>query len=265
VDLVRQRMWLFLILVLALAACTSQTTSKNSAEADASDTVVVQLFLVGDSTMSEKEPDRAPETGWGMVLADFAKPSLTLHNHAKNGRSTKSFMDEGRWESVLEALQPGDYVLIQFGHNDEKTADLSRFTAPREEYTANLRRYVEDARAKGAHPILATPVCRRHFDEHGRLQATHGDYPAAMRDLASELDVPLVDLQAATWNGLQAIGPEHSVSLFLHLEPGQYANYPDGKVDDTHFSRHGALWVTHLFLQQLRGLEHPLAGYFYGG
>lgn len=256
----RMKQVLLLAVALWLAACSSQPSGPNAVDARPA----IQLFLIGDGTLAQTRPDQAPETGWGMVLGDFAKPELRVRNFAARGHSSKSFRQAGYWHLALEQLRPGDHVLIQFGHNDQRADDASRFTAPVPEFADNLRGFVQDVKDHGAHPLLVTPACRRHFDDAGRLRDTHGDYPAVMRELASNLQVPLVDMQAVTWNSLQELGPVHSTSLYMHLEPGQHPNYPRGKADDTHFSRHGALWATHLFLQQLRGLEHPLAAYFYG-
>ena len=141
------------------------------------------LHLIGDSTMADKPKEPAnPETGWGQALPALLKPEAgRVVNYAMNGRSTKSFIDEGRWTKVVAALQPGDFVIIQFGHNDEKADKPAVYAAPRGAYQDNLRRFVREARAHGATPLLATPVARRRWNERGELVDTHGDYPAALR------------------------------------------------------------------------------------
>ncbi len=264
-NLVRQLLPVLVLAILCVGCSQVSDRDKTGSEADDATLSSARIFLIGDSTLANKIPERAPETGWGMALADLAKPQLTVENHAVNGRSSKSFYDEGRWQVVLDQLRPGDYLLIQFGHNDQKKQDPTRYTAPRGAYSENLRRYVTETRAKGAIPILATSICRRHFDAQGKLLATHGDYPDAMRQVAEAMNVPLVDLQALTWQSLQDMGPGSSVSLYLHVKPGEYPGYKDGKIDNTHLSPKGALWVARMFVQQLREQGHPLARYFYEG
>jgi len=140
----------------------------------------VHIFMVGDSTMAEKDPKAEPERGWGQALQALFDDTVKVSNHAVNGRSSKSFIDEGRWETVLGSLQSGDYVIIQFGHNDQKP-DEARHTDPYAAYKRNLEKYVTETRAKGAFPILCTPIARRKFDEKGVLVDTHGEYPDAVR------------------------------------------------------------------------------------
>jgi len=222
----------------------------------------VHLHLIGDSTLANKEASRFPETGWGEVLHRFLRSELSIINHAVNGRSSKSFYDEGRWQHVLEQLEPGDYVLIQFGHNDEKQHDPTRYAAPFTDYRANLTRYVEQTRGRGAEPLLSTPICRRKLNERGQLVATHGDYPGVVRDLAKQLDVPLIDLQDSTHSLLLELGGTRSKELFLHVPAQRFLGYPDGNQDDTHLSEGGAIQVAKLFIDDLRVQQHPLSAYF---
>src|SRR5215831_16587371 len=145
-----------------------------------------RIHLAGDSTMADKPTDPPnPEHGWGQLLPKFFKDPGMIVNHAANGRSTRSFITEGRWQKLLDALQPGDWVIIQFAHNDEKI-----FPDARGEFQENLRRFVADVRAKKANPILATPCARRSFDDSGKLVETHGDYPDAVRAVAQETRTP---------------------------------------------------------------------------
>lgn len=217
-----------------------------------------RLYLAGDSTMANKPLD-LPERGWGQALATFAKDPATVQNHAMNGRSTLSFITEGRWEKIVTALQPGDAVIIQFGHNDEKIEDPKRGTDPRTTFPENLRRFVRDVRAKGAAPILATPVCRRKFDATGKLVPTHGAYPDATRRVATEEKVPLLDLEKATATWLQAEGDEATKKYFMWIAPGQFPQIPEGKKDDTHFVAAGAEQVASLAVAQIRALRLPPA------
>ncbi|HET7537552.1 MAG TPA: rhamnogalacturonan acetylesterase [Candidatus Didemnitutus sp.] len=237
----KSRLLLFLCLVLPLPAAP-------------------HLHLAGDSTMADKERKTPnPEYGWGEMLPRyFADPAMVI-NYAQNGRSTKSFIDEGRWQKLVDALQPGDWVIIQFGHNDAKKEDPKRFTEPRGSYQENLRRFVADVRAKGANPILATPVARRKWGDAGKLVDTHGDYPAALRAVADELKVPLLEMNKLTAALEEGHGPEGSKRLHLWIPAGVYARKPDGWKDDTHYCAYGADRVAALAVQEIIRLQLPLA------
>ena len=187
-----------------------------------------------------------PERGWGQLLPRFFDEHVVVRNHAVNGRSTKSFIDEGRWTAVLSQLVSGDVVLIEFGHNDEKVEDTTRYAAPGTTYRRNLERFVNDARAKHAIPVLFTPIVRRKFDASGVLQDTHGEYPAVVREVAKALQVPLVDLLAMTDTLVRRAGPNDSKRLYVWVAPGESAMYPEGRQDDTHLSVAGATAVAKL-------------------
>lgn len=220
------------------------------------------LFLIGDSTMSNKEnPDKNPEHGWGQVLGQFMTNGIEIQNHAMNGRSSKSFRTEGRWATVEKQLKKGDYVIIQFGHNDQKVKDSTKFTNPYTQYRANLERYVNEARTKGATPILMTSITRRNFNENGVLVDTHTDYPLVVRMVANDMKVSFVDMQLLTEQMEIAYGPENSKKLHLHFKEGENAYYPKGKADDTHLSRLGAETVAKLALKELKGLKIGLEKY----
>lgn len=195
------------------------------------------LYIAGDSTAAQKYADAAPETGWGMALPFFLHKEVTVANHAVNGRSTKSFLDEGRLDAILATIGPGDLLLVQFGHNDQKVTDASRYTEPWSTYQDNLRVYVEGARQRGALPVLATSVERRKFDAAGTALRTLGDYPAAMREVAREQDVPLVDLQELSLALWQKLGPETTKTYF---------NWTPAEQDNTHFNPPGAIAVARL-------------------
>jgi lysophospholipase L1-like esterase len=218
----------------------------------------IHIFMIGDSTMADKDPKADPERGWGQALQTFFDDTVKISNHAVNGRSSKSFMDEGRWQTVLNSLRTGDYVIIQFGHNDEKS-DPARHASPYTTYTGNLEKYVADTRAKGAFPILCTPIVRRKFDEMGMLTDTHGEYPDAVRQAAKKLKVHLLDLQLRTRTLVSELGPEKSKSLFLHAPPGAYANRPDGVQDDTHLNPEGAAAVARMAVEEMKALKLPPA------
>lgn len=216
------------------------------------------VYLAGDSTMATKPLD-LPERGWGMALHGLFKDPAMIQNHAVNGRSTRSFIDEGRWARLVGALQPGDFVLIQFGHNDEKVENPKVGTDPQTTFRDNLRRFVKDVRAKQATPILATPVARRKFDKNGKLQPTHGVYPAAIRAVAAEENVALLDLEAATSKWLQETGDEPSKKFFMWIAKGTNPKIPEGRQDDTHFVEAGAVHVAELAVAQIREQKLPLA------
>lgn len=215
----------------------------------------ITVYLIGDSTMSDKPVRDAPETGWGMPFKTFFDESVTVENHAVNGRSTRTFIDEGRWTPIAEALEPGDWVIIQFGHNDE-VPTKEQYTPPGE-YIDNLSLFVRETRAAGATPVLMTPVARRRFDDAGKLVDTHAGYSALVRMTADSLDVPLVDMDRRSRDLLSRLGPECSRFLFNHIEPGLHPNYPDGVQDDTHFNELGARRMAELALAGIRqlGLE----------
>jgi lysophospholipase L1-like esterase len=220
------------------------------------------LHLIGDSTMADKVKEPAnPETGWGQALPAWLKESAHVVNYAMNGRSTKSFIDEGRWAKVVAALQPGDFVIIQFGHNDEKADKPAVYAAPRGAYQENLRRFVRESRDRGATPILATPVARRKWSEAGELVDTHGDYPAALRAVAEAEKVPLLEMNKLTTELERGHGVEGSKRLHLYYAGGVYARWKEPAKDDTHYSEYGAARVAALAVQEWLRLGLPLAGW----
>ncbi|SDS64634.1 rhamnogalacturonan acetylesterase [Gramella sp. MAR_2010_147] len=220
------------------------------------------LFLIGDSTMADKEnPETNPQYGWGQLLPELMTTGIQIENHAVNGRSSRSFILEGRWEEVKSKLKPGDFVFIQFGHNDQKIADPKKFTNPYTQYRANLERYVKETRQKNAHAVLLTSIVRRNFNEDGSLIDTHGEYPLVTRMVARDLEVPFVDMQLFTEQLEIAFGPEATKSLHLHIEPGENDYVPKGMEDNTHLSRKGAILVSTLALQELVRLDHELKRY----
>lgn len=219
----------------------------------------IQVYTIGDSTMANKKTSAFPENGWGQVLNQFFDDNVEIHNHALNGRSSKSFIDEGHWQLVLDSLKKGDYVFIQFGHNDEKEYDTTRYTLPFGSYTSNLKRYVSESRDKGAIPILFTSIVRRKFDKNGTLLDTHGDYIVAVHNLASEMNVPLVDLEKLTRRFIQSIGPEKAKEYYLWIEPNN--EYPEGRQDDTHLKIKGAREVASMATRELSKLPLELASH----
>ena len=219
------------------------------------------LYTIGDSTMADKiKPDENPENGWCQVLPSFFDLNkITIDNRAVNGRSTRSFINEKRWESVYKSLKKGDYVFIQFGHNDEKIADSTRYTNPHTAYRYNLIRFVTEAREKGAIPVLFSSIARRNFNEHGVLVGTHGEYPIEARLVAQEYNVPFIDLGYFSEVLEQSYGPEKSKDLHLHFKAGEHPYYPEGKADDTHLSYKGALEIAKIVVAELTKMNLDIA------
>lgn len=217
-----------------------------------------RIFLVGDSTMADKPLIDNPEHGWGQMFPLFFTKNVEIINTAKNGRSTRSFMLEGRWDAVVNALRPGDVVIIQFGHNDAKKEDTSRYAEAETDYRSNLRRYVREAKSKSAIPVLVTPVNRRKYDPRGVFIDQHAEYPGVVRDVARLENVPCIDLHASSLTLFRELGVERSKPYFLmSVPPNMYRALPNGKEDNTHFTRKGALHIASLVADQLRSL--PLA------
>ncbi|MFH7000990.1 rhamnogalacturonan acetylesterase [Flavobacterium bizetiae] len=211
------------------------------------------LYTIGDSTMAnKKDPDKNPEHGWAQVLQPFFKDDIVVVNKAVNGRSTKSFINEKRWDSIYKKLKKGDYVFIEFGHNDEKIEDSTRYTNPHTSYRYNLIRFVKESREKGAIPILLTSIARRNFNEKGVLVPTHGDYPLETRLVAQEYKVPFIDLEYYTELLEQSYGPEESKQLHLHFKAGENAYYDKDKADDTHLSLKGATEIAQIVINQIK-------------
>ena len=204
-------------------------------------------FLCGDSILADYPPEQAPMTGWGQVLHPFLSGEVFLQNEAVCGLSTKSFIDQGRLDRIAACLREGDRLLVAFGHNDEKSEDPSRYTTPDGTFPENLNRFIDTALARGAQPVLLTPVVRRRFDENGRLVPTHGVYPSVIRRVAEERGIPLADLEKASAGLVLEAGMEGSRQLYCHL-PAGHPNYPDGLEDNSHLCLTGAVRIARLFV-----------------
>lgn len=216
----------------------------------------ITIYMIGDSTMAIKQTKAFPETGWGMEFGQFFDKSVTIDNKALNGRSTLSFQTENRWQPVVDNLKQGDYVIIEFGHNDEKI-DKPGVGTTLEQFRDNLIKFVSDTRSKKANPILLTPISRRSF-KNGVLTDTHKGYPDVVRKVADSLQVPLIDMLAKTEKWLKEVGDEPSKKFFNHVEVG-HANYPNGKKDDTHLSPEGAKAIAALAVEGIVELKIELA------
>jgi lysophospholipase L1-like esterase len=217
----------------------------------------IKIFLAGDSTIAIKETKAYPETGWGMPFVNFWDSTATVVNKAKNGRSTKTFLSEGLWKSIMEEAREGDYVIIQFGHNDEAKDKGERYATP-DTFKMNLTRFIKETRDKKAMPVLLTPVSRRKFDKDGNAVETHKEYSVLTREVANEQNVLFIDLDEKSRVLYQQFGPENSKLLFLQLQPGEHPNYPEGKNDNTHFNELGARLIAQLVLKELKTLNIEL-------
>ena len=218
----------------------------------------ITIYMIGDSTMSIKAPKVYPETGWGMPFAGFFDSTVKVDNRAKNGRSTRTFISENLWQPVFDNLNEGDYVFIQFGHNDESKEKTERYTTPGQ-YKENLTRFVKETRSKKAIPVLLTPVSRRRFDKEGNALETHAAYSPLVKEVAKALNVLFIDLDTKSKDLYQQMGVENSRLLFLQLKPGEHPNYPGGKDDNTHFNELGARLIAQIVLAEVKVIDPLLA------
>ncbi len=212
----------------------------------------IKVYLVGDSTCHTNNSDTFPQVGWGQLFGEYLKDNYEVINLAQNGRSTKSFIDEGWFDVVKKNISKGDYLFIQFGHNDEK-ADEKRHTDPFTTYQENLLFFINTARNVGATPVLCSSIYRRHFDSNGKIiDNCHLDYPKAMEELAHKENVNYIDMCELTKQELIKIGDEPSKELFMNFGKGIYPNYPEGKEDNTHLREKGARMVISLLVNEMK-------------
>lgn len=240
-------------------------------------TDTVTVFMIGDSTMANKPLDKEnQERGWGQMLPIYFEGAIKIDNHAVNGRSSKSFINEGRWEKVREQIRPGDYVIIQFGHNDEKIKSPDRYTIPGSTFDENLKKFVNETREKGGTPILMNSIVRRNFPANGiaaaqtddrqktwkkslenypaegdTLMDTHGDYRLAPRNVAEEMGVVFIDMNTLTHELVQGLGTESSKALYMWMPVGKYEFAPNGRIDNTHLTVYGGIVVSRLAVNAL--------------
>ena len=248
------------------------------------------IFIIGDSTAAKKDLSTgSPERGWGMALqCYFDSAYIRVDNHAVNGRSSKSFIDEGRWDKVLSAMKPGDYVIIQFGHNDEKPA-VERHTDPGSTFDYNLAKFVRETRERGGIPILMNPVVRRNFaqkplknDDDEKLRNTtfadgsklvegdslidtHGLYKVAPRDVARRMNCHFIDANQITHDLEQSLGVEGSKKIHMWYKPGEEPSLPQGRQDNTHYNIYGAQVVAKLLAEALIEEIPVLSKYYVDG
>jgi len=216
-----------------------------------------RIFIASDSTAQDYKPDKYPQSGWGTMLR-CAVPGVTVENRAIGGRSTNSFIREGRLDRIVADLRKGDTLLIQFGHNDASIDKPERYTTI-EQYKANLHRFLDVAKAAGAKAVILTPVARRDFRD-GVEQPSFPAYADAARAVAKDTRTPLIDLGKTSQAWIQAAGPEASKAYYLHYEGAAGApGFPKGVSDDTHFSEMGARRVADLVAVGLKATRLPIA------
>ncbi|MFD2122447.1 rhamnogalacturonan acetylesterase [Streptomyces cirratus] len=211
---------------------------------------MTSVFLAGESTVCGRQRSRAPMAGWGQPLPLFLQGPEVI-NCARAGASSTSFVQRGRLGWILEHIAPGDLLLISFGLNDMKPGE-DLFAAPFDGFQSNLRHYVDEARDRGAHPVLVTPHERRVFDRFGNMRRPLHLYPAAMREVAVRLSVPLIDLNEWSVAWWRQAGPEGTRAIFLHLAPGEHPNYPEGVADNTHLRAAGAIECARFVASEMR-------------
>lgn len=217
------------------------------------------IHIAGDSTAQSYDAKRYPQTGWGHMLQCALKPGVSVRNHAMAGRSTKTFIEEGRLDRIAQEIKRDDTFLIQFGHNDANTQRPGRYAAPNGAYRANLLKMIDVARAVGAQPVLMTPVIRRNFVD-GRVRADFRPWSDEVRRLAAETKIPLIDLESYSAAWVQRAGEERSKLYYLHHRPEDgVAAFPKGVTDDTHFSELGARGIANIVAERLRRLNLPVS------
>jgi len=209
---------------------------------------VPTIFLIGDSTVCDQS--REPFNSWGQMLPRWFKPTIAVANHAESGETLKSFITELRLDKVLSLMKRGDFLFIQFGHNDEKQSWPQTYVEAHTTYKAYLKAYVAEARLRGATPILVTPVQRRQFGPDGKIRNSHGDYPAAVREVAAEEKVALVDLSAASSTFYEALGPAKA--------PLAFSGFGERR-DPTHHDNYGAYELAKCVIASVQAAKLDLA------
>lgn len=207
------------------------------------------IWMIGDSTMCNYPETKYPQTGWGQVFSELCTEDVEIKNLAAGGLSTKSFLASGKWQIVMENIKKDDYVIIQFGHNDQKPENELNYAPVDGLYKELLTKYITETREKGGEPVLATSVCRRLI-KNGKIYNSIGDYPTAMKKVAIETDTPIVDLNQMTLDEFNKIGYEQLKFVFLFADAGQYPAFPNGVSDNSHFQVEGAKLIAKLFVTE---------------
>ncbi|WP_029232654.1 rhamnogalacturonan acetylesterase [Butyrivibrio sp. VCB2006] len=216
------------------------------------------IFWAGDSTCATNKYVTYPQTGIAQTFDRYTRNDVVVYNHAVNGRSTKSFIDESRLAPIYNEITKGDFLFIQFGHNDEKSNDPARFTDPHGEFIVNLGKFVNAARNKGAYPLFITPVERRLFDENGKLKFSgHEEYVLGMKEAGEKFDVPVIDLYSMSRAFLAGTGDNASKKYYMNLAPGEISWAPEGKEDNSHLRYEGAMLYAGMIAKEVSKLAEP--------
>ncbi len=222
-------------------------------------TLSSKLIFFGDSTAAKKDVCARPETGWAECLEKYLSPNYSLINLAVNGMSSKKCIDTGLFEKGLKMVDPGSWCMIEFGHNEYK-ADEQRYSSL-DGFYSNLVNMACALKEKGCSVLLMTPIVRRKFSSDGKIINTHGEYPDVIRRVASGFSLFFVDMEKITESFFSRLGEERSKACFMHLNPGESHNYPQGIEDDTHLSLNGAEAVASLFVSYAKkNLMLPFIG-----
>ncbi|HZE84493.1 MAG TPA: rhamnogalacturonan acetylesterase [Puia sp.] len=226
----------------------------------------IKVYMVGDSTMCLYPTKQLPINGWGMPFANYFDSTVRIDNRARGGRSTRTFLSEGRWQPIADSLEEGDYVLIQFGHNDESSQPqyADRYT-PVPDYKTNLIKFITETRSKKAIPLLITPVSRRNFDRQGNAKETHVEYTKAVFEIAYQYKVPVIDLDKMSRELYQQMGPDRAKWMFMELDSAEHPNYPVGRHDNTHFNEFGARRMAELVINDMKQQHIALAEHIVTG
>jgi lysophospholipase L1-like esterase len=218
-----------------------------------------RIFIASDSTAANYDASKYPQLGWGMMLKCGLAPDIEVINRAVGGRSTRTFISEGRWDTLIADARPGDVVLIQFGHNDASHSRPERYAPAHTAYRDNLLRMIWEAKGRGLFPVLVTPPARRSFEDK-RAKADFAEYSQVMRELVVSTNTPLIDLEARSRALVERAGEEGAKRYFLHYSANEGVKaFPKGIADDTHFSELGARAMAEIVARELKGLRLPVA------
>ena len=215
------------------------------------------VFLFGDSTVVDQ--DNEPWASWGQMITRFFNMNVCFANYAESGESANTFIAAGRLKKALSQMKAGDYIFVEFGHNDQKQKGPDK--GPYTSYFNSLRTFVTEAKARGAHPVLVTPTQRRSFNEQGKIIDTHGEYPNAMKKLAREENVPLIDLNAMTRTLYETWGVELSTKAFVHYPANTYPGQKQALADNTHFNPYGAYEISKCIIEGMKANKLDIVKY----
>lgn len=219
------------------------------------DTTVTTVFLCGNSTVVDQ--DNEPWASWGQMIPYFFDTNVCIANYAESGESANTFIAAGRLKKALSQMKKGDYLFMEFGHNDQKQKGPGK--GAYYSFMTSLKTFIDEARLRGAHPVLVTPTQRRSFDPDGHIRDTHEDYPEAMRWLAEKENVPLIDLNEMTRTLYEAMGVEPSKRAFVHYPAGSYPGQTQDFADNTHFNPYGAYEIARCIVEGLKTQVPDLA------